>query len=146
MTQRRYDTVRRVLLNTEIVLIDFGLATAQDEPRSINKGTLAYSAPEALLGLDSSYARDIWSLGCTLLELFTGELVFASNDTPEYIAIVEGVTGLNIYKEILQLAHGVDGNLKFVFPTFISYAKRESRAKVKDANSIDVSCECLDSI
>ena len=35
-----------------------------------------YRAPEIMLGLPYDYAIDIWSVGCTLFELYTGKILF----------------------------------------------------------------------
>ena len=35
-----------------------------------------YTAPEVINGEDYSYACDIWSLGCTLIEMLTGIFLF----------------------------------------------------------------------
>ncbi|OJD19440.1 CMGC/DYRK/PRP4 protein kinase [Emergomyces pasteurianus Ep9510] len=35
-----------------------------------------YRAPEIILGIPYDYAIDIWSIGCTLFELYTGKILF----------------------------------------------------------------------
>lgn len=65
------------------MLLDFNLATEQDDPGQRLGGTLAYMAPELLAALrdgDGARARafdprlDIYSLGVLLFELLTGKL------------------------------------------------------------------------
>ena len=65
-------------INTEIKLIDFGGAVFENDfhPRVIN--TRHYMSPEVLLELGWDMSSDIWSLGCVLIELFTGNIFFPS--------------------------------------------------------------------
>ena len=42
--------------------------------------TLAYRAPEVTLGMPYAPAIDMWSLGCILFYLITGELLFPALD------------------------------------------------------------------
>lgn len=57
------------------VLIDFGLAAKGDIPATGVSGTLGYIAPEALLG-ERRPAGDLFSLGATLYEAWTGTAPF----------------------------------------------------------------------
>lgn len=61
---------------TDIRLIDFGGATFDWEHKSSLINTRQYRAPEVILGLGWSMASDVWSLGCILMELYSGELLF----------------------------------------------------------------------
>jgi len=80
-----------VLLDTEIRLIDFGSATFQDEYHSSVVSTRHYRAPEIILGLGWSYPCDIWSIGCILVEFFTGDALFQTHDNLEHLAMMESV-------------------------------------------------------
>ncbi|KAF9982203.1 dual specificity protein kinase kns1 [Mortierella antarctica] len=84
---------RRVLLDPEIRLIDFGSATFQDEHHSSVVCTRHYRAPEIILGLGWSYPCDIWSVGCILVEFLTGEALFQTHDNLEHLAMMEVVLG-----------------------------------------------------
>jgi len=55
-----------------LVLSDFGLATDASENTSIHGGTVAYMAPEVVLGGNASVASDIWSLGVLMHEMVFG--------------------------------------------------------------------------
>ena len=55
-----------------LVLSDFGLATDASENTSIHGGTVAYMAPEVVLGGKASVASDIWSLGVVMHEMVFG--------------------------------------------------------------------------
>ncbi|KAL1901264.1 serine threonine protein kinase CMGC group [Ceratocystis pirilliformis] len=93
---------RRVLLDTEIRLIDFGSATFQDEYHSSVVSTRHYRAPEIILGLGWSYPCDIWSIGCILVEFFTGDALFQTHDNLEHLAMMEAVVGNRIDSSLVQ--------------------------------------------
>lgn len=90
-TQARMARQRRVLLDTEIRLIDFGSATFNDEYHSSVVSTRHYRAPEIILNLGWSYPCDIWSIGCILVEFFTGDALFQTHDNLEHLAMMEAV-------------------------------------------------------
>merc|ERR1712000_326862 len=93
---------RRVLLDTEIRLIDFGSATFQDEYHSSVVSTRHYRAPEIILGLGWSYPCDIWSIGCILVEFYTGDALFQTHDNLEHLAMMEAVVGRKIDTSLVQ--------------------------------------------
>lgn len=101
-TINRHATQRRVLLNTEIRLIDFGSATFEDEYHSSVVSTRHYRAPEIILGLGWSYPCDIWSIGCILVEFFTGDALFQTHDNLEHLAMMEAVIGQRIDSYLVQ--------------------------------------------
>ncbi|KAI5465447.1 kinase-like domain-containing protein [Mariannaea sp. PMI_226] len=101
-TINRQATQRRVLLDTEIRLIDFGSATFQDEYHSSVVSTRHYRAPEIILGLGWSYPCDIWSIGCILVEFFTGDALFQTHDNLEHLAMMEAVVGCRIDTHLVQ--------------------------------------------
>lgn len=39
-----------------------------------------YRAPEVILGIPYDYAIDVWSIGCTLFELYTGKILFTGRN------------------------------------------------------------------
>ncbi|KAF7548415.1 hypothetical protein G7Z17_g7074 [Cylindrodendrum hubeiense] len=93
---------RKVLLNPEIRLIDFGSATFQDEYHSSVVSTRHYRAPEIILGLGWSFPCDIWSIGCILVEFFTGDALFQTHDNVEHLALMEAVFDLKIDTELVR--------------------------------------------
>ncbi|MEU1981159.1 protein kinase [Nocardia sp. NPDC019395] len=64
--------------NRRAVLTDFGIARALDE--SVTASTLAvtfaYAAPERFLAQPTDHRTDVYSLGCTLHQLLTGQPPF----------------------------------------------------------------------
>jgi serine/threonine protein kinase len=63
-------------------LIDFGLSTIllNGQTSKDRFGTLVYSSPEILLGLEHNLATDIWSLGILLHMLLVGIFPFLTFD------------------------------------------------------------------
>lgn len=98
----RQASQRRVLLDTEIRLIDFGSATFQDEYHSSVVSTRHYRAPEIILGLGWSFPCDIWSIGCILVEFFTGDALFQTHDNLEHLAMMEAVVGSRVDTHLVQ--------------------------------------------
>ena len=98
----RQASQRRVLLDTEIRLIDFGSATFQDEYHSSVVSTRHYRAPEIILGLGWSFPCDIWSIGCILIEFYTGDALFQTHDNLEHLAMMEAVIGSRIDPPLVQ--------------------------------------------
>ncbi|KAI9637038.1 kinase-like domain-containing protein [Dioszegia hungarica] len=84
---------KRILRNTDIRLIDFGSATFEDEYHSSVVSTRHYRAPEIILGMNWSYPCDIYSIGCILVEFFTGDALFQTHDNLEHLAMMEVVMG-----------------------------------------------------
>lgn len=66
----------RVPKSPAIKLIDFGSAIFEDQHHSSIVSTRHYRAPEVILGLGWSFPVDIWSIGCILIELATGKVLW----------------------------------------------------------------------
>src|ERR1700744_3055834 len=101
-TTNRTARHRKVLLNPEIRLIDFGSATFNDEYHSSVVSTRHYRAPEIILNLGWSFPCDIWSIGCILVEFFTGDALFQTHDNLEHLAMIEAVCGKKINTTLIQ--------------------------------------------
>eukprot|EP00931_Biecheleriopsis_adriatica_P066371 TRINITY_DN40747_c0_g1_i1.p1 TRINITY_DN40747_c0_g1~~TRINITY_DN40747_c0_g1_i1.p1 ORF type:complete len:512 (-),score=70.43 TRINITY_DN40747_c0_g1_i1:58-1593(-) len=76
---------------SRIKLIDFGNATYELEHHSSIINTRQYRAPEVILALGWNEKSDIWSVGCILMELYTGELLFRTHDSLEHLALMERI-------------------------------------------------------
>ncbi|KAK2762307.1 dual specificity protein kinase kns1 [Arachnomyces sp. PD_36] len=101
---------RRVLLDSEIRLIDFGSATFDDEYHSSVVSTRHYRAPEIILNLGWSFPCDIWSIGCILVEFFTGDALFQTHDNLEHLAMMESVCGGKIDQRLIKQVQQGRGN------------------------------------
>ncbi|EFJ20930.1 hypothetical protein SELMODRAFT_176785 [Selaginella moellendorffii] len=83
----------RTPTSAEIRLIDFGSATFENQHHSSIVSTRQYRAPEIILGLGWSYACDLWSVGCILVELFSGDPLFQTHENLEHLAMMERILG-----------------------------------------------------
>lgn len=75
--------------STRVKLIDFGNATYELEHHSSIINTRQYRAPEVILGCGWNERSDLWSVGCILMELYSGELLFRTHDSLEHLALME---------------------------------------------------------
>ena len=83
----------RVPRSSDVRVIDFGSATFDDAHHSAVVSTRHYRAPEVILGLGWSYPADLWSAGCILVELATGDALFQTHENLEHLAMMESVLG-----------------------------------------------------
>ena len=74
--------------NNQIKVLDFGLAvTGNQAPKgsSTTSGTVAYMAPEVLLGEPATEVSDLYSVGVIAYELFTGKHPFHVDDITQLL-------------------------------------------------------------
>jgi dual-specificity kinase len=76
-----------------IVIIDFGNATFEEQHHTRIVCTRHYRAPEVLLDRGWSYPLDIWSIGCILIELYTGEPLFQTHHNQEHLDMMQHILG-----------------------------------------------------
>lgn len=74
------------LTSCKIKVIDYGNAYLHHDQRCSYVQSRAYRAPEVVLGLPYSTKVDLWSLGCILMELFTGKLLFDNRSVQSLLA------------------------------------------------------------
>ncbi|XP_024031644.1 serine/threonine-protein kinase AFC3 isoform X1 [Morus notabilis] len=79
--------------SSAIKLIDFGSTAFDNQNHSSIVSTRHYRAPEVILGLGWSYPCDMWSIGCILVELCSGEALFQTHENLEHLAMMERVLG-----------------------------------------------------
>ena len=66
--------IEKYILNPEVLLTDFGLIGKTNTIKKTVQ-TRYYRAPEILLGYNFDQQIDLWSLGCTIYELATGNIL-----------------------------------------------------------------------
>jgi dual-specificity kinase len=81
------------LNSSEIKIIDLGSATFDHEHHSSIISTRHYRAPEVILQVGWSFPSDVWSVGCILLELYTGRTCFQTHQNSEHLAMMEALLG-----------------------------------------------------
>ena len=52
-----------------------------------------YRAPEIILGIPYDYSVDMWSIGCSLFELYTGKILFPGNSNNEMLRMIMETLG-----------------------------------------------------
>ena len=86
--------VVEVPASTQVKVIDFGGATYDDDARkSTTINTRQYRGPEVILEVGWSYPSDLWSAGCIIAELYTGDVLFATHHNLEHLALIERCLG-----------------------------------------------------
>jgi len=82
--------------HTTVAICDFGSAVkcSTGEEYVLEGFTRWYKPPEMLFGSRKyQYEVDVWSLGCILVELATGEQLFAGKSELEQIAVISNFLG-----------------------------------------------------
>lgn len=94
-------------LDCRVKLIDFGSATFEDDEHCSLINTRQYRAPEVILQTGWSMPSDVWSLGCILMELYTGVLLFRTHEHMEHVAMIEKIVE-PIPQNVLRVAVNTD--------------------------------------
>lgn len=71
---------------TKVKVIDFGSASFLDNQSYDLLQTKPYRAPEVCFGCNFDFSADIWSLGCIVYELLTGNVLFPYRTVQENLA------------------------------------------------------------
>ncbi|CAJ1971020.1 unnamed protein product [Sphenostylis stenocarpa] len=77
----------------EIKVIDLGSSCFQTDNLCLYVQSRSYRAPEVMLGLQYDEKIDIWSLGCILAELCSGEVLFPNDAVVMILARIIGMFG-----------------------------------------------------
>lgn len=78
---------------TEVKIIDFGSSCYLHDHLSSYVQSRSYRAPEVIIGCKYDYKIDMWSLGCILAELWTGNVLFQNDTVQGLLARVIGIVG-----------------------------------------------------
>ena len=83
----------------DVKICDLGLAVSMLEPTPYSRrGTYRYMAPEMILGqTDYDAMVDMWSLGCVMAELLTGEPLFDADGDADTLLAIFRVLGVPLF-------------------------------------------------
>jgi serine/threonine protein kinase len=79
--------------NTLVKVIDIGSSVFFHDDLQHYVQTRSYRSPEIILGCQYTEKIDIWSLGCIIAELFTGQVLFESDSKAGILAKIQGLRG-----------------------------------------------------
>jgi serine/threonine-protein kinase PRP4 len=70
-----------------VKLADFGTAVDRRDiiERTVYLVSRFYRAPEIILGMEISYPVDMWAVGCTVYELWTGKILFTGRSNNQMV-------------------------------------------------------------
>ena len=75
-------------------IVDFGSGCFRDEQIYTYVQSRFYRSPEVILRIKYTEKVDIWSLGCIMAELYTGEPLFPGNNEQEQIELIMELCGM----------------------------------------------------
>lgn len=76
-----------------VKIIDLGSSCYIHDHLSSYVQSRSYRAPEVIMGCTYDYRIDIWSLGCILAELWTGNVLFQNDSVQGLLSRVIGIVG-----------------------------------------------------
>eukprot|EP01027_Heterolobosea_sp_BB2_P010083 GEZU01014834.1.p1 GENE.GEZU01014834.1~~GEZU01014834.1.p1 ORF type:complete len:338 (-),score=103.46 GEZU01014834.1:162-1175(-) len=121
-----------------IKLADFGSASDASEtgiaPYLVSR---FYRAPEIMLGHKYDYALDVWSVGTTLYELYTGEIMFPGKNNNDMLRLIMEYRGKfsNKFLRKCQFASDhFDADFNFLFKEKDTITGKEMIRKMQFAN------------
>jgi serine/threonine protein kinase len=80
--------------SSRVRIIDFGGATLYNEAHSTVICTRQYRPPEVIMECcEWNEIADIWSIGCIIVELLTGDLLFPTHSDSEHLVMIEKNSG-----------------------------------------------------
>jgi serine/threonine-protein kinase PRP4 len=92
------NTLKICDLGTAIDRSDAATVATEPMPYLVSR---FYRAPEIILGVPFDYAVDMWSIGCTLFELYTGKILFtgeSNNQMLKNIMEIRGSLSAKLYR------------------------------------------------
>mmetsp|Transcript_24595 Transcript_24595/g.37586 ORF Transcript_24595/g.37586 Transcript_24595/m.37586 type:complete len:742 (+) Transcript_24595:225-2450(+) len=105
-----------------VKVIDFGSSCYLTDRQSSYIQSRSYRAPEVVLGLAYDGKIDVWSLGCVIAEMYTGQVTFQNDSVVTMLSRIEAICGAfprNMIEDGRQSG-------QFFSPTGLLYEKVEN--------------------
>lgn len=83
-----------VTKNGSLKVVDFGSSCKTQEQVYTYVQSRYYRSPEVVLRIPYTTKVDMWSLGCIIVELLTGEPLFPANNEQELLEYMMEVLGV----------------------------------------------------
>lgn len=128
-----------VLVNESMNVVkicDFGSAGKLTDACEITPYLVSrfYRAPEVMLGLKYDHGVDLWSVGASLFELYTGKILFAGHDNNSMLKAIQDVKG-RFPKKMLHRGQFVSQHFDydgvFEWRKVDSVSRQEIRQKIR---------------
>ncbi|KAI9725274.1 MAG: Serine/threonine-protein kinase PRP4 [Chrysothrix sp. TS-e1954] len=112
--------------NKHLKICDLGSAEDATDmhPKTDNTYLVSrfYRAPEIILGIPYDYAIDMWSVGCTLYEIWTGKILFNGRDNNQMLRCIMECRGKFSLKMLKKAEHAIE---HFENDNDLSFCSRE---------------------
>ncbi|EFC49852.1 predicted protein [Naegleria gruberi] len=109
-----------------------------------------YRAPEIILGMKYSYPIDMWSIACTIYELYTGKILFTSQNNNDHLRLIMELKGKFPNKVLKRCAfreNHFESDGAFLFREFDKLTKKIKISKVYfQRNTRDLKAMLLNSM
>eukprot|EP00002_Diphylleia_rotans_P029147 TRINITY_DN5919_c0_g1_i1.p1 TRINITY_DN5919_c0_g1~~TRINITY_DN5919_c0_g1_i1.p1 ORF type:complete len:731 (-),score=151.59 TRINITY_DN5919_c0_g1_i1:234-2426(-) len=76
-----------------VKIIDFGSSCHTNDFHTAYVQSRSYRAPEVVLGCPYGFGIDLWSVGCIVSELHTGNVLFQNTSIPTMLARISSILG-----------------------------------------------------
>ncbi|GAB0140052.1 hypothetical protein EsHS_00000690 [Epichloe bromicola] len=90
LVNEQHNVLKICDLGTAIDRSDAATAHNQITPYLVSR---FYRAPEIILGMPYDYGVDMWSIGCTLYELYTGKILFTGDSNNQMLKAIMEIRG-----------------------------------------------------
>ncbi|XP_036144808.1 serine/threonine-protein kinase PRP4 homolog isoform X2 [Monomorium pharaonis] len=127
-------------------LCDFGSASHAHEneitPYLVSR---FYRAPEIILGIPYDFGIDMWSVGCTIYELYTGKIMFSgktNNQMLKYFMDLKGKMPNKLIRKGSFKDQHFDSNCNFLYHEVDKVTERLRSFWYKRKMSMKISCMC----